>query len=113
MLCDSQALEVADFPQIAQAMGVAAGRVAPGMLQPAAPGEAASSAPATSPVDGISALDPAGSLRPLADVESDMIRYAIKKYSGRMSEVARRLGIGRSTLYRKVRELGLEVREEA
>jgi excisionase family DNA binding protein len=28
-----------------------------------------------------------------------------------MSEVARRLGIGRSTLYRKVREQGLEVRE--
>jgi len=25
-----------------------------------------------------------------------------------MSEVARRLGIGRSTLYRKLRELGLE-----
>jgi transcriptional regulator of acetoin/glycerol metabolism len=25
-----------------------------------------------------------------------------------MSEVARRLGIGRSTLYRKVRELGLD-----
>ncbi|MBZ0217053.1 MAG: helix-turn-helix domain-containing protein, partial [Fimbriimonadaceae bacterium] len=29
-------------------------------------------------------------------------------YKGHMSEVARRLGIGRSTLYRKVRELGLE-----
>jgi excisionase family DNA binding protein len=26
-----------------------------------------------------------------------------------MSEVARRLGIGRSTLYRKVREQGIEV----
>lgn len=29
-----------------------------------------------------------------------------------MSEVARRLGIGRSTLYRKVREMGLTVREK-
>jgi transcriptional regulator of acetoin/glycerol metabolism len=29
-----------------------------------------------------------------------------------MSEVARRLGIGRSTLYRKVREYDLKVREE-
>jgi transcriptional regulator of acetoin/glycerol metabolism len=39
-----------------------------------------------------------------------MIRLAIEKYEGHMSEVARRLGIGRSTLYRKVRDLGLEVR---
>jgi DNA-binding NtrC family response regulator len=28
-----------------------------------------------------------------------------------MSEVARRLGIGRSTLYRKLKELGLEPNE--
>jgi transposase-like protein len=28
-----------------------------------------------------------------------------------MSEVARRLGIGRSTLYRKLKELGLETSE--
>ena len=33
---------------------------------------------------------------------------AIEIYAGHMSEVARRLGIGRSTLYRKVREQGLE-----
>jgi excisionase family DNA binding protein len=30
-----------------------------------------------------------------------------------MSEVARRLGIGRSTLYRKVREQGLDVGDES
>jgi DNA-binding NtrC family response regulator len=30
-----------------------------------------------------------------------------------MSEVARRLGIGRSTLYRKLKELGLEPEGEA
>jgi transposase-like protein len=30
-----------------------------------------------------------------------------------MSEVARRLGIGRSTLYRKLKEFGLEPAEEA
>jgi DNA-binding NtrC family response regulator len=33
---------------------------------------------------------------------------AIARYDGHMSEVARRLGIGRSTLYRKLKELGLE-----
>jgi len=114
VLCDGRALDVADFPQIAQAMGVATGRPAAPAATPATAvtAAAAPAAPAAS-LDGISALDAAGMLRPLSDVESDMIRYAIKKYNGRMSEVARRLGIGRSTLYRKVRELGLEVREEA
>jgi len=33
---------------------------------------------------------------------------AIARYDGHMSEVARRLGIGRSTLYRKLKELGIE-----
>jgi DNA-binding NtrC family response regulator len=37
-----------------------------------------------------------------------MIRMAISRYEGHMSEVARRLGIGRSTLYRKLKDLGLE-----
>ncbi len=54
--------------------------------------------------------DSQGHLRTLEDIEGEMIRLAIDKYAGHMSEVARRLGIGRSTLYRKVRELGLDVR---
>ena len=41
-------------------------------------------------------------------MESDIIRMAISRYEGHMSEVARRLGIGRSTLYRKLKEFGLE-----
>lgn len=61
--------------------------------------------------DGISVTDSAGNVRKLEDIEAEMIRLAIEKYKGHMTEVARRLGIGRSTLYRKVRELGLEVRE--
>jgi DNA-binding NtrC family response regulator len=48
-----------------------------------------------------------GDLRTLADIEADVIRLAIKHYRGQMSQVARRLGIGRSTLYRKIAELGL------
>jgi DNA-binding NtrC family response regulator len=42
-------------------------------------------------------------------LESEIIRVAISRYDGHMSEVARRLGIGRSTLYRKLKEFGLEV----
>jgi DNA-binding NtrC family response regulator len=56
----------------------------------------------------IAARDDAGHLRPLHEIESEVIRLALEHYRGHMSEVARRLGIGRSTLYRKVRELGLE-----
>ncbi len=41
-------------------------------------------------------------------LEAEIIRFTIDHYRGRMTEVARRLGIGRSTLYRKLKELGLE-----
>ncbi|HLK24075.1 MAG TPA: sigma-54 dependent transcriptional regulator [Caulobacteraceae bacterium] len=54
-------------------------------------------------------LDERGHLRTLEEIERDLIQLAIEIYSGHMSEVARRLGIGRSTLYRKVREQGLDV----
>ena len=49
-----------------------------------------------------------GHLRPLEEIEADIIRLAIGHYRGRMTEVARRLGIGRSTLYRKLSELGID-----
>jgi DNA-binding NtrC family response regulator len=52
--------------------------------------------------------DKEGQFRCLNDLEADIISKALKKYNGKMTEVARRLGIGRSTLYRKVAEHGLE-----
>ena len=52
--------------------------------------------------------DAAGHMRKLEDIESEIIRMAISRYDGHMSEVARRLGIGRSTLYRKLKDFGLE-----
>ncbi|GAA0652394.1 sigma-54-dependent transcriptional regulator [Brevundimonas lenta] len=53
-------------------------------------------------------VDDRGHLRTLEEIERDLIQHAIEVYAGHMSEIARRLGIGRSTLYRKVREQGLE-----
>lgn len=41
-------------------------------------------------------------------MEAEVIAYALEFYSWRISEVARRLNIGRSTLYRKMAEYGLE-----
>lgn len=52
-------------------------------------------------------LTAARKIRTLETMEADMIRTAIQKYQGRMTEIARRLGIGRSTLYRKVNKFGL------
>jgi len=43
-----------------------------------------------------------GEVRPIEEIEAEVIRFAIAHYRGQMSEVARRLGIGRSTLYRKL-----------
>jgi hypothetical protein len=48
-----------------------------------------------------------GHLRKLRQIEADLIRLAIELYDGRMVEVARRLGIGRSTLYRKMSASGM------
>lgn len=53
-------------------------------------------------------LDERGEMRPFQVLEEEVIRFAIDHYSGRMSEVARRLGIGRSTLYRKIKDYGIE-----
>jgi DNA-binding NtrC family response regulator len=47
-------------------------------------------------------------VRPLEELETEAIRYAIAHYRGQMSEVARRLRIGRSTLYRKLDVLGIQ-----
>jgi DNA-binding NtrC family response regulator len=50
---------------------------------------------------------PDGHVRRLAEIEAMAIERAIEVYHGRMAEVARRLGIGRSTLYRKLEELNI------
>ena len=52
-----------------------------------------------------------GEVRPLDDMEAETIRFAIAHYRGQMSEVARRLKIGRSTLYRKIDEAAVSGRE--
>jgi len=59
---------------------------------------------------GIPAMTASGEVRSLDDMEADMIRLALGRYRGHMTEVAKRLGIGRSTLYRKMRDYGLEPR---
>lgn len=53
--------------------------------------------------DSLAILTEEGEIRPLDRVEEELIRYALVFYKGRMSHVAKQLGIGRSTLYRKLK----------
>ena len=103
----------ATFPQIAAAMGVDA-VARQGGAMPAArlrSGRAHDSAQAR--LTRLSVTDAAGHIRKFEELESEIIRMAISRYEGHMSEVARRLGIGRSTLYRKLKEFGLEPEGDA
>ncbi len=53
-------------------------------------------------------LKPNGTIRTLDDIERELILFALDQHDGKMSKVARTLAIGRSTLYRKLREYGIE-----
>ncbi len=53
-------------------------------------------------------LNGSGHMQSLAEIEKLAIKTAIAHYDGQMSEVARRLGIGRSTLYRKLKDYDIE-----
>lgn len=125
VLCDGDVLDVDDFPQIrAQVEGTVnleTDDTAPHFVSP--PGlrdeevPAGDTAPLAEPdrpavlqprFGTLRALDERGNVRALADVELEMIKLAIDHYNGQMSEVARRLGIGRSTLYRKLKEYGID-----
>jgi DNA-binding NtrC family response regulator len=111
VLADAPMLSPAEFPHIAAQLLPAA---EPGATlsteRPMPPPQAieiADPASPASPGNDIAVFDEDGDIRPLAEVEAAMIRLALERYHGRMTLVARKLGIGRSTLYRKLKELGL------
>lgn len=56
----------------------------------------------------MAAISEEGEVRPIAEMEEHLIRFALSFYRGQMSEVARRLGIGRSTLYRKLKDYAID-----
>lgn len=91
VFCDAETLTTESFPQLSEMLGSIA-NVDEQKLQGL----------------GVLLYRDDGNLRPLEEIEADIIRLAIVHYSGRMTEVARRLGIGRSTLYRKLSTLGID-----
>jgi DNA-binding NtrC family response regulator len=110
VLCDGAMLDVCDFPQIAAAMGVEAltRQNAYALPDVPAPGTPDTATIRTASPYALSMTDAAGHIRKFEEIEAEIIKTAIARYEGHMSEVARRLGIGRSTLYRKLKEFGLE-----
>jgi len=121
VLAEGDDLGTSEFPQINAHL--AALNDGPAGLQPEVPsaefaaepvtilpeGQESGSIPSLAPaiVDALPLLNADGDVRPLEEIEAELIRYAITHYRGQMSEVARRLQIGRSTLYRKLEALGL------
>ena len=123
VLCEGDILELQDFPQIAslvEGYEVKIPELPPQrpMRRSSSPGALDVTGSSSMPKSqgavvsdgmafGIPAVTDGGHIRKLEEVEADMIRLALQRYRGQMSEVARKLGIGRSTLYRKMRDLGL------
>jgi DNA-binding NtrC family response regulator len=115
VLSDGGYLEIADFPQIvAQTKGHEESlRLVASQSMPSAPVHIDAARPGREQVEAREAipdrfLDANGEVTPLETLERELIEFALKRYGGRMSKVARSLGIGRSTLYRKLRDYGLE-----
>jgi len=101
--CDDSSLNAQHFPHIAVQSRYTARRTDfPPSLSQARSEQVLAGAPS------VTLYSADGHLRPLEEIEADIIRLAIGHYRGRMTEVARRLGIGRSTLYRKLGELGID-----
>jgi len=118
VLADGDELTVAEFPQIAAQVEGFDVRIPPAPSRPPA-------ADVPEPVREIVRVevrDPhamsllvedTGEMKTMETLEAEVIRFALQFYRGRMSEVSRRLGIGRSTLYRKLKDLGLEGEDKA
>jgi DNA-binding NtrC family response regulator len=112
VMSESDQLGLADFPLAAAQPAVTVQPhgeplVVSPALHPTAPALVSGSDIPIAPLPTggtLSMLNNAGDVRPLEEMEHEIIRFAISHYRGQMSEVARRLKIGRSTLYRKLDE---------
>ncbi len=122
VLAEGDSVGTAEFPQVVAQVGSAP--LAPTMdsvavpdtievppLLEIGPTTVPGSAAASSGPGQLALLDGQGEVRALEELESETIRFAIAHYRGQMSEVARRLRIGRSTLYRKLEQLGLSEKD--
>ncbi|MBY0295004.1 MAG: sigma-54 dependent transcriptional regulator [Methylobacterium sp.] len=113
VLADGDELTVTEFPQIAaQVEGfdvrIPAAPSLPDGLAQAAPVREIVRVEVRDPHALSLVAEETGEMKTMEGLEGEIIRYALQFYRGRMSEVSRRLGIGRSTLYRKLKDLGID-----
>ena len=114
VLTDGEQISVHEFPQVAAQIGSDAIAAQPMINSSPAIAAAwpdvreASQNAAALTMHTLRLTDAQGEVRPLEDIEREVIRFAIAHYREQMSEVARRLKIGRSTLYRKLEGLDLD-----
>lgn len=93
VLCDSGKLTVGDFPQVIKPIGRLS-NLDSDVMAPSG--------------HSLSLINKAGDFKDLAILEEEVIRSALEFYSWHISKVARKLCIGRSTLYRKMSEYGID-----
>ncbi len=91
VVCDGHRIQATDFPA----------RIWEGKV------DAANGAPPVSPASPPPQQLPPASGASLAEIERAAIQAAIESAGGNLSEVTRRLGIGRTTLYRRLKKHGL------
>jgi DNA-binding NtrC family response regulator len=121
VLAESDEIGIAEFPQIAAQVPGFEALATPALSQTAKQEPAGEklvlldTAPATAPAgssavigEALPLVGPDGHVLPMEAIEAEAIRFSIERYRGRMTEVARRLKIGRSTLYRKLKDIGLD-----
>ena len=109
VMCEGKELTPDDFPQIqSQTSRYEVMMSATEDEQNIIIAEEAQNTPVLMDENALPLLAEDGEMRSLIEIEEQIIRRAIAFYDGQMSEVARRLGIGRSTLYRKLKEYGIE-----
>lgn len=113
VLADSDELTITEFPQIAAHVDGFDLRIPaiPAVLSQPKPEREVVRVEVRDP-NVLSLLSEGGDIRRLDQLEAETIRFALAHYRGQMSAVARKLGIGRSTLYRKMKEYGFHLTEQ-
>lgn len=101
VLCDKDLLDINDFPYITK-------QLQPDLLRLSSFKDGTGLG---SKIIGLTQED--GDFFTLANLEKETIKQALIHYDWHMSEVARRLGIGRSTLYRKMNEYDIRIPSDA
>jgi DNA-binding NtrC family response regulator len=95
VLCEGNVLNKEDFPQVISG------------LREESEADNNAFAGGSNSINGLLMQEDGSDFRKLSDIEKDVIVSALDHYHGHMSEVARKLGIGRSTLYRKLDEFNI------